>query len=108
MFKSHALWTKINESTDTHDTKSQAINVCSTMMMDYNLYEPCSVRGMCLEVWVTDENNEVVHEEKRSKLYLLRISVGSCNCLTKTNEAKFHDDNCSYKRISNSIKGLEK
>ena len=62
----------------THMLQNHKLLMFVAQIMDYNLYEPCSFRGVCLEVWVTDENDEIVHEEKRSKLYLLKLSIGSC------------------------------
>lgn len=30
-------------------------------------------------------------------------SIGSCNCLTKTNDAKFHGEHCRYRIISEAL-----
>jgi hypothetical protein len=42
------------------------------------------------------------------KLRLELAMVGSCNCLTKTHDPKYHNENCKYKAISDGLSEIER
>ena len=67
IFYSNAKWTKIQNSQDHHSTFEAAQAVCQRLLNDYNHELAGDVRGICLEVWVTDENKRVLYENKNNK-----------------------------------------
>lgn len=64
MFKSNAKWTKTGNSSDTHDDLNFAITICDILVNDYNRHSPCPTRGVCVESYVTDENNNIVYTNR--------------------------------------------
>lgn len=43
---------------------------------------------------------------KAIAMSLTRLTVGSCNCLTKTHEPEYHRENCHYRMISELRKAI--
>lgn len=66
-FTSHATWSKIDKTTDKHHTYSQANAVCDLIKKENTKENPCSIRGYCLCVWVTDDTYEIRLKLKRIK-----------------------------------------
>ncbi len=62
IFYSNAEWTKISNSQDTHLTYEQAKGVCERLLSDFGNNYECSVRGICLKTWVTDEDGNVINK----------------------------------------------
>jgi hypothetical protein len=55
IYKSHAKWSKIDDSYDIHDSEKTANSIASRLLSTYNRFNPCDIRGTCLKTWVTKE-----------------------------------------------------
>ena len=66
------------------------------------------------EVWceevgiIPDSESREAWEHQQEKIdkltkTLFMLQVGSCNCVTKTNDASYHADNCPYKMIVTTL-----
>lgn len=60
---SNAEWTEINPTKDEHRNYTAAHAVCSALLWDYG-NTPCSIRGYCKRVYVTDANGKILYECK--------------------------------------------
>lgn len=54
---------------------------------------------------MTDKTDKGAIIEARDAL--IYSSVGSCTCLTKTNDVNYHEDNCRFKVIQKAIERLD-
>ena len=48
---SKALWSKIDQTKDSHISKGRAQSVAN-MLLEYDKDNPCPIRGVCLESWI--------------------------------------------------------
>ena len=46
--------------------------------------------------------NEIITDEIKADVFTLYTIavIGSCTCLTKTNEVKYHEEDCHYRLVS--------
>lgn len=62
------------------------------------------------ENWTQVEKAEIKEwkllNSDKEKWELMKATIGSCNCLTKTPDSDYHKDDCNYKVISNKLKKL--
>ena len=54
-WKSHAKWTKIDDSYDIHEDEKSANAIASRLLTTYNKFNPCSIRGVCIKTWVSEK-----------------------------------------------------
>ena len=70
VFYSNASWTKIPDSKDSHSEDIDplgnyiaAADMCSAIKIRWGKNSPpCSIRGTCTRVWVTDEDGREVSD----------------------------------------------
>ena len=56
IYKSHAKWSKIGESSDTHKSQESAQNVCNILESTWGKKNPpCPIRGTVLKTWTSSE-----------------------------------------------------
>lgn len=69
IFFSNAEWSQVPSSMDSHDSFERANAVCMLLLGDYaNI--PCSVRGYCKKVWVTDKDGYILCEKKSEDKFI--------------------------------------
>lgn len=56
---------------------------------------------------MTDIVEQLRLEAGRACNLLHCAMVGACNCLTKTHEARWHDEECFYRKLSEQCDRLE-
>lgn len=61
-FYSNATWENIDNSADDHKTFDQANDICMRLITEYDINNPCEIRGVRFKSWVTNENGEVLKE----------------------------------------------
>jgi len=64
-FKSNAIWSNGNKSSDTHSSLEMAKGVCSRLMSEHGSGgRPCKIRGSCIKTFI-----EVSHDEINWRKY---------------------------------------
>lgn len=56
-YKSHARWSEIEYSEDSHPDEKSAKTVATKLLKQYNKNHPCPFRGIVLKAWVTKEGD---------------------------------------------------
>lgn len=67
-YKSHAKWTKCDESQDTHDSFEMAKAIAFSLYRRWNFSKPpCEIRGHCKFSWVT-KNGKTIWTNSKGKV----------------------------------------
>jgi len=76
VFYSNAHWSEIGKTDDSHGTFEAAKAVCLRLLWDHGNV-PCSTRGHCKKVLVTDKDGYVLFEQSHEPKFIPSYSPRS-------------------------------